>query len=64
MSQAVPDQYDITTLCNKKKGGRPKKVSSALTIDKPETIVKDDYDDDDDDDKDDFGDDRVYGVEM
>ena len=50
LSHAVPEKYDITTLCTRKKRGRPKKASSKCTIDVPETINLLDDDEDDNDD--------------
>ena len=61
LSHVVPDQHDITALCSRKKRGRPKKVSSALTVDAPETIY---VLDDDEDDNDDLEDSKLCGFAM
>ena len=61
LSHAVPEQYDITALCTRKKRGRPKKVSSVLTVDVPETI---NLLDDDEDDNDDLEDGKICGMAM
>ena len=48
---AVPPQHDATALCCRKKHGRPKKVSSALTIDTVQEVISI-YDEDNDDEED------------
>ena len=61
LSHAVPEQHGVTALCTREKRGRPKKASSALTVDAPETI---NLLDDDEDDNDDLEDSKFCGLAM